>query len=912
MSKFKLNLTKIVFVILSLTALSVQSQIIKLQDYENKVSDTIGVFKGVNFMEGGFSGLFPIIGTNGTEFWTCSDRGVNIDCANANPAGCKPTYDKMYAFPNYTPKIHRIRINNGKIEILKTITIKRPNGNGSRGIINPTGLGSTSLELPLFDTVNDCSNYFSKVTNKDTFGIDPEGIVVDKKGNFWLCEEGGACIWKLNKDGVLIKRYTPYANLNGAQQVDVLLDTVFKYRKNNRGFEGISITPNGKIYGIIQSGILYPTQNIGEASRIHRIIEIDPETDNQKMYAYLNEGIIGVSGGNQIRNRDWKIGDMAAVNDSTFYVIEAASRGSSDVKKLYQIKINEATVVHSGLYGTKTLEGLVDSIGMAGFNLNAVKKTLVMDLLANAWPSSYDKAEGLALVNDSTIAICNDNDFGSNAPNGDGIPIASNLTSHLITYRLSGINKINNFRGVVAPEIQIEVDTSIGINTDTIINFNKKTYFGKIPMASNKIIPIKIKNLGTDTLIIDSIKLLDYQFSDFTITSNLTYPIQILTNDSFVFNMKAKPLNSGIRKTLLTVYNNDSDENPYQFVISFNATLPDILVNGNGKKINLGATNTSDTNNTDFKNVSISKYVFHNFQVQNIGTDTLLLSNIFIDGVNASDFKIFYPTTFPRYIMADSSLYINIRFTPSDINNRIAKLNIVNNVVNKSNYNFSLSGIGIGPEINVISNSNNIVDGDRNTFLSNNTDFGTIQNNETIFKTFTIQNTGTDTLIIYNITFSNYFISNFLLGVSPKFPWFIYPNASRNFDITWTSSLNGISNDLIYIFNNDLNEGNYSFSLKATKAPITNSISTVKKFTLHIDASYNNMNINVEAIEPINCDLFLYDLNGKILSKMGPINLITGNNDLNIPIKELSEGIYFINLKTKNESQNIKFMVKPY
>ena len=239
-------------------------------------------------------------------------------------------------------------------------------------------------------------------------------------------------------------------------------------------------------------------------------------------------------------------------------------------------------------------------------------------------------------------------------------------------------------------------------------------------------------------------------------------------------------------------------------------------------------------------------------------------------------------------------------------------LSSYSSLVNKSNYNFSLSGIGIGPEINVISNSNNIVDGDRNTFLSNNTDFGTIQNNETIFKTFTIQNTGTDTLIIYNITFSNYFISNFLLGVSPKFPWFIYPNASRNFDITWTSSLNGISNDLIYIFNNDLNEGNYSFSLKATKAPITNSISTVKKFTLHIDASYNNMNINVEAIEPINCDLFLYDLNGKILSKMGPINLITGNNDLNIPIKELSEGIYFINLKTKNESQNIKFMVKPY
>ena len=125
----------------------------------------------------------------------------------------------------------------------------------------------------------DCANFISKTVPKDTFGIDPEGINVDRYGNFWLCEEGGACIWKLNKNGVLIKRYSPFANLIGAQSVDVMLDTVFKYRKNNRGFEGLAITPNGKVFGIIQSPIFYPTQVIGEASRIHRIVEIDPKTD---------------------------------------------------------------------------------------------------------------------------------------------------------------------------------------------------------------------------------------------------------------------------------------------------------------------------------------------------------------------------------------------------------------------------------------------------------------------------------------------------------------------------------------------------------------------------------------------------------------------------------------------------------
>ena len=417
----------------------------KLQDYKNNTSAAIGTFQGINYKEAGFSTLFPIPNTNGTEFWTCSDRGVNIDCANANTASCRPTYDKMYAFPSYSPKIHRIRINGDSIQILQTIPIKRPNGSGASGIINPTGLGSTAAEIASTDTVLNCANFSLKTTPKDTFGIDPEGLVVDKNGDFWLCEEGGATIWKLNKNGVLVNRFTPYAHLSGKQAVDIQIDSVFKYRKNNRGFEGISIAPNGKIYAMIQSGIQYPTVTIGDNTRIHRILEIDPATNNQRMLVYLNDGIIG-TGSNQIRLRDWKIGDMAAVNDSTFLVLEAAARGTSDIKRLYQININQATAVHSGLYGTLTLEGLVDSTGLANNGIKPVTKTLVMDLLASGWPAELDKAEGLAIINDSTIAIGNDNDFGQTSPLANGIATATGNLSHLITYRLSGAKKLANYK----------------------------------------------------------------------------------------------------------------------------------------------------------------------------------------------------------------------------------------------------------------------------------------------------------------------------------------------------------------------------------------------------------------------------------------------------------------------------------
>ncbi|MEO6549790.1 MAG: esterase-like activity of phytase family protein [Ferruginibacter sp.] len=420
-------------------------QITLVQDYQNNFSAPIGTYQGINFREAGFSALYPIPNTNGKEYWTVSDRGPNIDGANANPIACRPTYDKIFPFPGFAPKIHRIRINGDSIQILQTITMKRPSGATATGVLNPAGFGSTVAEIVSTDTVLDCANFNAKTAPKDVWGIDSEGILVDKDGNFWICEEGGPTIWKLNAVGVVLKRYTPYGNLPGIQPQDIAIDTSFKYRKNNRGFEGIAITPNGKIYAFIQSPILYPTAAVGNASRIHRILEIDPVTNVMRMLAYVNEGSIGVAGANQIRMQDWKIGDAAAVNDSTFLVLEAAARGTSDIKSIYLININQATAVTSGLYGGKTLEGLVDNTGLNANGILPVTKTLFMDLLANGWPSALDKAEGLAIINDSTIAICNDNDFGQASPNANGIATVTNKNSHLLLYSLKGINKLPNY-----------------------------------------------------------------------------------------------------------------------------------------------------------------------------------------------------------------------------------------------------------------------------------------------------------------------------------------------------------------------------------------------------------------------------------------------------------------------------------
>ncbi len=401
------------------------------QVYQNKFSKKIGTFQGIDYYEGAFSGMYAIPGTHGKEFYINSDRGVNIDCKNIKTCGA--IYDKLYAFPDYAPKIHRVKIDGDSVQILQTIMIKRPDGTGATGLLNPLGFGSSSADNPLMGT--NCS-----FATKDDWGIDCEGIAVGNNNDFWLCEEGGATVWNLDFNGKVIHRYTPFANKVGAKAQDLPIDSVFGYRKNNRGFEGVAVTPNGKVYAMIQSPILYPNKAAGEASYIHRLLEIDPVSGENKMYAYLNPGPV-----NSITPKDWKIGDLSAVNDSTFLLIEQAASGSDISRNIYQIKINQATPVTSGLYGGKTLEQLKDSAGLALAGIIPAEKTLFLDLRANNWPDKLDKAEGLAIVNDSTIAVCNDNDYGQESVNQDGIAQSTDIKSSIYVYHLPESSKIQNY-----------------------------------------------------------------------------------------------------------------------------------------------------------------------------------------------------------------------------------------------------------------------------------------------------------------------------------------------------------------------------------------------------------------------------------------------------------------------------------
>ncbi|MGH7493838.1 MAG: esterase-like activity of phytase family protein [bacterium] len=402
----------IAFISLVLSA-QAHAQDIKLIKYELKTPPVIGVRNGLTIREGGISGMHFIHGSK-NEFYLITDRGPNADANKAN-AG---TETIVFAFPEFSPKIFKVRAAGDSLTILQALPLLRPDGKSVSGIPTPMGSGNSGEVAWV--------NIDKTAAALDPWGIDSEGIAVDQNGDFWIGDEYGATIWRVHhENGRALARYTPFE----ASEHEVAIDSVIAKRRPNRGFEGIACTPNGKIYAILQAPIYNPDKAAGESSRLHRILEIDPKNNSTRTFVYAHEAPTA-----NIKNKDWSIGDMAAINDHEFMVLEHTYKNGENVKKIFKFDISSATAITREDFTGKTLEQLETAENCIANGVVPVQKTLYMDLLAHGWEAAHKKPEGLAVVNDTTIAVINDNDFGVDAPKADGVLVNTNTKTVLYQF----------------------------------------------------------------------------------------------------------------------------------------------------------------------------------------------------------------------------------------------------------------------------------------------------------------------------------------------------------------------------------------------------------------------------------------------------------------------------------------------
>jgi hypothetical protein len=374
--------------------------------YEGRDPDVQAAFP-LGFPPSYGSGLaFKGPGAGGAlEFYCLTDRGPNGDGPRVQHQGSD---SKLFPAPGFVPAIGVLRATMQGATLVSSMPIRTTAGGLASGLPLPPGMIGNSAELPLFDTMRfDPAGKAAFCAN----GIDSEAIAFDPVGKvLWVTDEYGPFLLKIDPDsGVVRKRYGPGTGL----------PAVLAKRRPNRGMEGMTFDPaSGMVHAFLQSPLADGTSHYAASGREEKVerhasflrwIVFDPVRERTVCtMAYPLDGAAYAKG----RTGNAKLGDVAALGKGKFVVIEQGE-GASGAIFNHLMLIDTADASDISACGSELERSSMAGAPVDGADWGAVRplrKTLLLDLNGIGWTA--DKAEGLALAGEHTLAISNDNDFG--------------------------------------------------------------------------------------------------------------------------------------------------------------------------------------------------------------------------------------------------------------------------------------------------------------------------------------------------------------------------------------------------------------------------------------------------------------------------------------------------------------------
>ena len=235
-------------------------------------------------------------------------------------------------------------------------------------------------------------------------------------------------------------------------------------------------------------------------------------------------------------------------------------------------------------------------------------------------------------------------------------------------------------------------------NGSTSASIDNGTDFGTAITGSSAINhTFTIKNTGnldlnlTDTPAVTITG--DNVFSISTQPSSTT----IAGGASTTFAVSFNPSADGNYTATVSFANNDTNANPYTFVVkgaASSTSAPAMQVIGNGNIIQNGSTTPDPANNTDFGSVNLNTTVTFIYTIGNSGNDTLNLTGstdlVAISGSN--DFEVTQQPTITTLAPGDTATF-SIAFTPTAANVIQADIEIASNDPGAP-YKFKIQGTG--------------------------------------------------------------------------------------------------------------------------------------------------------------------------------------------------------------------------
>ena len=348
------------------------------------------------------------------RLWAVGDRGPNLKVKLAvETYGLESVAEhraakgaKVMPALEIGPALAELRIVGDSAELVRALPLTGADGRPLTGLPTP-GSANSRMEpaLKLDGTPH----------APDPGGADSEGIAIASDGTIWIGDEYGPSLLQVAPSGEVRMRWVPRGAeatvANAPYPCAAVLPELAAARHVNRGFEAIALSNDGRrLHLAFQSPLAHPDEQAHAAARHVRLWTLDTQ-GGAVVAQYLYEldapdSFRRDAAEGTLQRSDVKVSETTCLGDNRLLLLE---RGSATTK-LYLVELDPALALppeHLEVATRPTIEELSAS---GHLDLPVLRKRLLLS--TDDHPEVSRDLEGVALLDERTLLLVNDNDFG--------------------------------------------------------------------------------------------------------------------------------------------------------------------------------------------------------------------------------------------------------------------------------------------------------------------------------------------------------------------------------------------------------------------------------------------------------------------------------------------------------------------